>query len=440
MAITEGYQFGRVIEIEVRNFKTGEKIEIGNDLKIEFTFYKTIDESNEASVGQVKIYGLTEETRRSIGGSGGELYLRTGYVNDIVKLLFIASITNVVPEYSGSEIVTVINVSANFMDYAFSKTSIVDSGVTSIFQAAVGIAEDMNMTVGFHLVNVQEDDVEAVTEWIQTKKINHPQRGNIKAVLEKFCYNYGLTHHIVVNDDGTRTLMFTIPDNKVHIVSSWARLGYEKLSQVNEKNLLEAEEFNKIFVTSEDEANETAIVLNRDTGLIGNPRLEQKLVNAPEKWKLNANEEATQESLATVAQKKQKAAEKAEIAKQKALSKGKTPKAIKPKNYKIKIIRKYISVEALLNPSIKPQSHVKIESKIAEATGVYRVRTVKYNGNNRDGKHTMELNCEDSGGKYDKIATPEQINEFESNQTVSGNLNDDTNLGSDNTENVVSEE
>ena len=121
MLTQDDLQFGRFIEVEIKNFKTSEKITIGNEFKIEFSFYKTIDEVNEASVGNVKIYGLTEETRKSLGGSGNEITLRCGYVNSEIKTLFIADIVRIRPEYSNSETVVSIDVSANFMNYAFSK-------------------------------------------------------------------------------------------------------------------------------------------------------------------------------------------------------------------------------------------------------------------------------------------------------------------------------
>ena len=169
MSLVDDLQFKRVIEVDIKNFKTNEKITIGNDFKIEFTFYKTIDEVNEASVGNVKIYGLTEETRKSLGGSGNELTLRCGYANSEVKTLFIADVVRVSPEYSASESIVSIDVSANFMDYAFTKTANFDEKEVTIYDRAVslGLAED-SMVI-WDLSNINKEDIGAVQEWLKNR-------------------------------------------------------------------------------------------------------------------------------------------------------------------------------------------------------------------------------------------------------------------------------
>lgn len=438
MSIVDDLQFGRVIEVDIKNFKTNQKISIGNEFKIEFTFYKTIDEVNEASVGNVKIYGLTEETRKSLGGSGGELTLRCGYLNSEVKTLFIADIVKIAPEYGSSESIVNIDVSANFMDYAFSKTANFGTKEISIFDRAVGLANDEKRYVEFNLSNINEQDIQSVTEWIQTAKSRVAFAYNQKQDLDNFCDTYGFTFSREVGvsneetDDTDKYLKFYVPANKAHIITQWSYGSYQKVKQeISQKDITDEKNFKNIFVTDESEAIKQAFVFSKETGMIGYPRLQEKIVEVPENWKVRSNEEATQESLNTVANKKQAIA--AKQAKRKA--EGKKPLKVKPKNYTIKVNRKFVTVTAQINPDVKPQSHVKIISLIEEANGIYRVRSIRYTGNNRDGSFVMEMDCEDSTGSKDFALTKQQIKD-EQNSTLdidaSGVETSSENIGSDN--------
>ena len=93
MAINKGIQFGRYAEVEVKNYTTGEIITIPNRFEIDFEFFKTIDENENASVGTISIKGLTQETYKRMNSEGGSVTLRCGYANSEIKPLFIAMIT-----------------------------------------------------------------------------------------------------------------------------------------------------------------------------------------------------------------------------------------------------------------------------------------------------------------------------------------------------------
>lgn len=80
-------QFGRFVNVEILDFKSGNKTAIGNVFEIEFSFFKTIDHVKEDDMGQVKIYGLTKERIKSFQSSGGEIRVYAGYLyNEIVPV------------------------------------------------------------------------------------------------------------------------------------------------------------------------------------------------------------------------------------------------------------------------------------------------------------------------------------------------------------------
>ena len=70
----------RFVKVEISNFTSGKKITIKNPIRIDFEFFKSIDEVKEASTGVVKIYNLTPETRRLISEVGSEVRLYTGHI------------------------------------------------------------------------------------------------------------------------------------------------------------------------------------------------------------------------------------------------------------------------------------------------------------------------------------------------------------------------
>ena len=113
-------KFGRYCSVEVRNFITGQKHTIGNDFNITFEFFKTIDEVDNASTGTIRIVGVTKETFDIMKSDGGEVSLSVGYVNTEIDLLFVATITRMYLVVENGTLVTVIECSANVMNYHFS--------------------------------------------------------------------------------------------------------------------------------------------------------------------------------------------------------------------------------------------------------------------------------------------------------------------------------
>lgn len=145
MTIQQGYQFGRYVEVEIKNFTTKEKTIIPNDFEIDFEFYKTVDQVNNASVGVVKIYGLKEDTIRKINSDGGEITLNCGYSNSNIETLFVADILSVIPSVQSGTSVTEIRCSANVLAYSFGQHISLGAGLTTVYNALTEISNKLGV-------------------------------------------------------------------------------------------------------------------------------------------------------------------------------------------------------------------------------------------------------------------------------------------------------
>ena len=116
----KGMQFGRFVEVEVRDFQSATKLIISNDFEVEFEFFKTVDETKQSSVGRVVIYGLDLKTVENLQHEGGEITLRCGYEQLQIVTLFTAYITRFYTERANNTTVTTIECSANVLDFYYS--------------------------------------------------------------------------------------------------------------------------------------------------------------------------------------------------------------------------------------------------------------------------------------------------------------------------------
>ena len=117
--IDSRYQFGRCAEVHIKDFESQTKLVIGNDFEIEFDFFKTIDETRQASVGTIKIYGLKPSTVNSLQRDGGEVTLMCGYYGTEMTALFTAYISRMYINKTNNTTETTIECSANLFDYYF---------------------------------------------------------------------------------------------------------------------------------------------------------------------------------------------------------------------------------------------------------------------------------------------------------------------------------
>ena len=112
---------------------------------------------------------------------------------------------------------------------------------------------------------------------------------------------------------------------------------------------------------------ETAIVLSQESGLLDIPYTHTEDVSQAIEQPLNDNEVDITEEL-------------------------KPTKSGKPRKQTTrKIQRSNIELKALLNPSVKPNSLIRLDSTKTKLSGYYRVRTIKYSGDTRGGEWFMQI-------------------------------------------------
>ena len=94
-----------------------------------------------------------------------------------------------------------------------------------------------------------------------------------------------------------------------------------------------------------------------------------------------------------------------------------------------RIKKTYLSVKAQLNPDIRPQSIIRIDSMEVDYNGLYRVRNVKYEGDNQSGSFLVDLFLEDTNGAKTMDTKEKDTGSDENygtNDSVNGSLGSDS--------------
>lgn len=421
-------QFGRYVEIEIRDFNANVKTIIGNEFEIEFEYFKTLDQTNDDDSGRIKIYGLTPETIKSLQFEGGEVILRCGYTGVGIETLFIAYIARLYFDKVNNTTVTTIECSANLMKY-YHMGGISSGGKT--IKPILSFIEDFSLSIGiekivFPLSNVPKKDRDSFQEFIQTRAINAAYTGSIKDVLQVICESFGLTWKGGETEYG-EVIVFEFTDIGIKVVGKAIAQGYTKTSLPSSTKLLSKTFFDTL--KSSDFSRDLTI-LDTTTGLISS-KTEYKIAYAYADQGLSNNEEETTKSVERRIKNNQsldiwEAKEAERKAKAEASGKPYKPRKRPDKNTALQVNRRYNRVKALLNPLVRPQSMVAVPDKSAvegsyegvynentvetgtntdaEIAGeftLYRVRSATYKGNNKHNDWIMDLYCEDTDTNTD---------------------------------------
>jgi hypothetical protein len=421
MPIKKGIQFGRYVEVEVKNYLTGEVITIPNQFEIDFEFFKTIDENENASTGTISIKGLTKETYDRMNSEGGSVTLRCGYTNSEIKILFISMITRMWQVRDNGTTTTNINCSANSLEYFYNSYDGGGNGERTIAEVLLDTSKLAGASgIGFDLSNIPKEKVQSVSEYIRTHTVRTDFEGVVRDVLKVLCDAFMLSRSSSIDEDGTTTFMYSFTQAGVNFTLKKIAEGYSKAPNPDQRKR-DRYDFKSIFITPEDRYKDVYI-LSRNTGL-RKVEEEYKIATSYETVELAANEVQTTKSKNTIAQSNAKRREQDEKdAKRKA--DGKEVKERVRTARTIKINRKYAKVTALLNPSVTPQGHIIVSSLLDQYDSVYRVREATYKGNNRKGDWEMVLYCEDSGNRYSRPATQEEIEASNQDGVFYGSLGD----------------
>lgn len=416
-----GYQFGRYIEVKIQNFVTKELHTISNDFDISFDFFKSIDEINNASTGSMQIKGISRDTFSKIKSEGGEIQVDCGYINDEISTLFVAVITRMWQTVAEGTLLTNIEFSANVLNFSFvgheelSAVSMINLPLNSILYRIAKASNAIPVVESFVVpINKQQD----FNQFMTTASFNiYIQGDDLRETLRNVMKDFGFVLTTKDYSDGTKEYIFSVTNEGWSNIQQRINSGYVKVNETkkeatetynvtnqNQKTKEEAVKYLNLFETPESLAKK-AVVLTWGSGLKA-AEPEYRIATVLETKSLASNETYTNSAIDAI-NKDSIAREKRKEKDAKRLASG---KEVKPRVEKLKyrkVNREYMRVKALLNPQVKPQTNVML--KTPQGYAIYRARNIKYSGNNKSGAWDMDMYCEDSSGKYDTPATPEDI-------------------------------
>lgn len=427
-------QFGRYVEVEIRDFESNVKTIIGNEFEIEFEYFKTLDQTKEDDSGKVKIYGLTPDRVKSLQSEGGEIELRCGYLKANVEVLFVAAIERLYYDIIDNITVTTIECSANLMNYYYSASVTSENqGRMALDKFLLNLSKRLGASgIEFHINAVPESRREEVKEFLKSYEISLAQVGSVESILASLSDILGFALKVIQTKE-SQIVSFTLTDVGIQRIFNQIKQGYPKTKEVSESD----KDSNIFFRTLKaSDLSRDITILDFKTGLIS-AKTEYKIAYANADQLLNSNEEETNSSIEkrNNTLSKERAREIKEAAKKaKALKDGKKykePKGKEKKKTQLQVNRRYNRVKALLNPLIRPQSAVAVvdsepldfDRAKAKEEGlsdffqddvvyqyiIYRVRNATYKGNNKKNDWVMDLYCEDTEAN---TITPEEAARF----------------------------
>ena len=399
-------QFGRDIQIEIKNYTTRQSTIIPNDFEIEFSLFKTLDHVKEDDMGTVKVYGLTKERIKSFQEEGGEIIIHAGYNygNQEIPVVFWGYITRLWGTIENNTTVLNIECSANMIDHTFSGTGFSAEGKNGypfgIFLERVGLDYGYP-NVYFDFRSVPKDDLNVVQDFITGFPFSPPVIGTSQVMFEAINTMFGITITKKTEESGIRGIDVVFTPKSVEIIKDINKKGYRRVDSAVSRNI---SSFKTLYEA--DTTSNNAVILDRYKGLISSS-IEYKVVDARADLELGEHESETLESQGKRANTLAEWVEKEEEARKKAQAKGKEYKPKDPPKSlsKKKVNRRYNKVLALFNPEVLPQSLVVVYDSFEEHYSVFRVRSMQISCNNKSGNWTMDLNCEDS---RNIALTPEQ--------------------------------
>lgn len=424
--LPETVQFGRIIEVIVTNFKLNRAVKLGNDFDIDFEFFKTCDEVREASKGTVTIKNLTKETIDIITQKNEcQMQLFCGY-NNHTAILFVADIISSTVKSNGTNVDVTFVVSANFFQYNLARTvsfsadrgisivKILDAIMDAIRERKQDVGDTSSTSYVFDIPHYWSDsDRKAFLDFLNNANIanNYSVNDDLEGILTNFCTSFGFT--VTTSDKVPNTTgevyIFSFATNFENYYLNKSKEPYQKVkSAVGVKT-------SDIFNANN---TRTAITLSYTTGMLNTPEVTYQIFSVPENWKLDANsEEQTYESQVAVANKNAKEQQRYKKYLKSSAKKTENGKAVKPfkkrKQGNIKIRKTFISLRALINPNVRPQSIINLVTEDEEMTGLFRVRSVKFVGSNYSNNFYMDILMDDTNGEHDKKVSDEEAAQIE---------------------------
>ena len=455
-------QFGRYVEVEIRDFKSKTKTIISNDFEIDFEFFKSLDQVTEDDSGKIRIYGLTPERIKALQDGGGEVILRCKYRHAEVQVLFQAYISRLYAEVSNNTTMTTIECSANLMNY-YQSGAVSTESQTTIHNFIMALGERLGSSRALIYIDdsLYPNDIgNKLLEFIDTADARLSMVGNLKDVLDDFCNGLGFDYRKELSTNGAEFVsIFSLNDNGAGRMLEEINLGYRKAKDRGGNSKLKNNaEFSSLKASQEANPDSREYtILTEKTGLVS-VKIEYKIATAYADQVLYDHEVETiksQESGMNLKARMAKSRAREQEKVRKAAEKGEiyTPKTSTYTRTK-KINRRYARVKALLNPNIKPQGLIAVPEEVSmlKSTGqivdvfdennyseeeledfkggvaVLRVRSVNFKGNNKRNDWIMDIYAEDLSQSKD-LSDAELTQIQRNNSPDSISLDDDDSYG-----------
>lgn len=380
--------------------------------RVEFEYTKSFDESKHDSNGTVKIYGLTLDRFKVLGEPyKAEIELYFGYAyseSNPLKLLFEAVIVDKSYEHSNGGSVSTFKVLGDFYGKVSTNTGDMAGAIhsqaktvgseyiakgsstkfeksfpenTKLLQVLDVVSKDM----GFSAYAIKDNTGVLFDKYYLVEGLHFPLGltlyGTPKQSIGELCEAFKMTwstsgtgkEKILVmefTDEGLERLLNSEP-------SSATTSKDKSITNESDSKKVNANKENVNLMTSH------AIVLNRDTGLLGIPAIKTKTVTRSYSEALQANESIKEQKAITV--KRNKKGEPV-VDKKTGEIKYKVPKTKK-------VYRRQVLARCFINSNIIPKSQVIIETEQDNdyINGLYRVRNVKITGDSGGDACYMEL-------------------------------------------------
>lgn len=325
------YQYDRSYELTINDRETGTLYtfdgRVGNEgLRIKFDIQKNVDNKAATNTASVKMYNLSQDTLNGLSQKelACQLVLKVGYAGSLVEIL-VGDVLQIQTNQDGSETETEFVIYEGFAALNAAKISKTYPENSTVKDVITDLADNHDVPVK----SISGDNS------LKTLAYGFPAFGTFKQILDEMCY---------AND-----LEWDIGNGQLTVKDKRGR--------------------------TPDATVETAVVLNKDSGLIGIPQTNYEKVSTSVDVPLQSNEERIT-PLAKV---------------------NKKGNVVKAK--KLKKLRFNVECKALLNPECRPNSLIKIESIKAPTLGgnkssYYRIRTIKYSGDTRGNDWYMTIWCD----------------------------------------------
>ena len=335
--------FKRLCTVEIKNIHTGLVSIFDQSLRIEFEYKKSINTAEETSKGWVKIYNLSSDTVRQFGGARfSQVTLYTGYEDDPTSygVLFRADVTNI--SYKKDKgTVTTLELSNNFTDLVLGQkvSATVPEGTSK--KAAINKLLDIIWNGKASTVYINPEVADAKYTY------GYSFHGTPKNALDEICRANDLRWSIQNKPSG----------DVMHIDS-------------------------RVLNNSIGNSDDTSIVLNSDTGLIGLPYFHTEVVSRSMDESLGEDELQLNPDVKYNPDGSEKT----------------------PNSKKKKVVHTNVACKALINSSVNPQSLIRIETDEGTTDGLYRVQDAKFTGDTFGTTWYMDLELR-NGNETKTVAT-----------------------------------